>query len=168
MSAYNPAYNPTSYLTDVYGRPVPENPYTPFYPGPPTDQYVPHHWTPDPNQAFYAPSISQGIPGAALLHSLLMATTPACTLGGIPQCPPTLPTFPPPTTTCTQSPLQPQPLWGLWTIIPPLVCHSPPKPLLLPGSKGSKSMPNNATKSSASSASLPRSLQDAPTPSSPT
>ncbi|KAG5349618.1 hypothetical protein C0989_002715 [Termitomyces sp. Mn162] len=26
------------------------------------DQYVPHHWTPDPNQAFYAPSISQGIP----------------------------------------------------------------------------------------------------------
>ncbi|KAG5337504.1 hypothetical protein C0989_009464 [Termitomyces sp. Mn162] len=39
-----------------------ENPYAPFYPGPPTDQYVPRHWTPDPNQAFYAPSISQGIP----------------------------------------------------------------------------------------------------------
>ncbi|KAG5726584.1 hypothetical protein E4T56_gene4653 [Termitomyces sp. T112] len=48
MSAYNPAYNPASYLTDVYG--------------PPADQYVPCHWTPDPNQAFYAPSISQGIP----------------------------------------------------------------------------------------------------------
>ncbi|KAG5336786.1 hypothetical protein C0989_011823 [Termitomyces sp. Mn162] len=26
------------------------------------NQYVPCHWTPDPNQAFYAPSISQGIP----------------------------------------------------------------------------------------------------------
>ncbi|KAG5349249.1 hypothetical protein C0989_005023, partial [Termitomyces sp. Mn162] len=26
------------------------------------DQYMPRHWTPDPNQAFYAPSISQGIP----------------------------------------------------------------------------------------------------------
>ncbi|KAG5718380.1 hypothetical protein E4T56_gene8340 [Termitomyces sp. T112] len=48
MSAYNPTYNPTSYLTNVYG--------------PPTEQYIPHHWTPDPNQAFYTPSISQGIP----------------------------------------------------------------------------------------------------------
>ncbi|KNZ81928.1 hypothetical protein J132_10207 [Termitomyces sp. J132] len=62
MSACNPAYNPTGYLTNVYGRPVLENSYAPFYPGPPMDQYVPHHWTPDPNQAFYAPSISQGIP----------------------------------------------------------------------------------------------------------
>ncbi|KAG5331191.1 hypothetical protein C0989_008351, partial [Termitomyces sp. Mn162] len=40
----------------------PENPYAPFYPGPPTDQYIPCYWTPNPNQAFYAPSISQGIP----------------------------------------------------------------------------------------------------------
>ncbi|KNZ74396.1 hypothetical protein J132_06966 [Termitomyces sp. J132] len=62
MSAYNPAYNPASYLTDVNGQPVPENPYAPFYPGPPANQYIPHHWTPDPNQAFYTPSISQGIP----------------------------------------------------------------------------------------------------------
>ncbi|KAG5349655.1 hypothetical protein C0989_002511 [Termitomyces sp. Mn162] len=62
MSAYNPMYNPTGYLTDVYGQLVPENPYDPFYPGPLTDQYVPHHWTPGLNQAFYAPSISQGIP----------------------------------------------------------------------------------------------------------
>ncbi|KAG5348936.1 hypothetical protein C0989_007094 [Termitomyces sp. Mn162] len=61
MSAYNPAYNPAGYLTDIYGRPVLENPYALFYPGPPTDQYVPHHWTPDHNQAFYVPSISQGI-----------------------------------------------------------------------------------------------------------
>ncbi|KAG5722478.1 hypothetical protein E4T56_gene2866 [Termitomyces sp. T112] len=30
--------------------------------GPPTDQYIPRHWTPDPNQAFYALSISQRIP----------------------------------------------------------------------------------------------------------
>ncbi|KAG5724880.1 hypothetical protein E4T56_gene12522 [Termitomyces sp. T112] len=42
--------------------PVPENPYAPFYPGLPVDQYIPHHWTPDPNQAFYTPSISQEIP----------------------------------------------------------------------------------------------------------
>ncbi|KAG5337268.1 hypothetical protein C0989_010021 [Termitomyces sp. Mn162] len=61
MSAYNPTYNPTSYLTNIYGQPVPENPYTPFYSGPPADQYIPRHWTPDPNQAFYTPSISQGI-----------------------------------------------------------------------------------------------------------
>ncbi|KAG5729112.1 hypothetical protein E4T56_gene3179 [Termitomyces sp. T112] len=44
MSVYNPTYNPAGYLTDIY------------------DQYVPHHWTPDPNQAFHAPSISQRIP----------------------------------------------------------------------------------------------------------
>ncbi|KNZ77556.1 hypothetical protein J132_05149 [Termitomyces sp. J132] len=62
MSVYNPVYNPAGYLTDIYGQLVPENPYAPFYPGPPADQYVPCHWTPDSNQAFYAPSISQGIP----------------------------------------------------------------------------------------------------------
>ncbi|KNZ75283.1 hypothetical protein J132_03703 [Termitomyces sp. J132] len=62
MSVYNPAYNPASYLTNIYGRLVLESPYAPFYPGPPTDQYIPCHWTPDPKQAFYAPSISQGIP----------------------------------------------------------------------------------------------------------
>ncbi|KAG5349629.1 hypothetical protein C0989_002672 [Termitomyces sp. Mn162] len=62
MSAYNPAYNPASYLTDIYSQPVPGNPYALFYPGPPADQYIPCHWTPDSNQAFYAPSISQGIP----------------------------------------------------------------------------------------------------------
>ncbi|KNZ73616.1 hypothetical protein J132_10562 [Termitomyces sp. J132] len=62
MSVYNSTYNPTSYLTNVYGQPVPENPYAPFHTGPPVDQYVSHHWTPDSNQAFYAPSISQEIP----------------------------------------------------------------------------------------------------------
>ncbi|KAG5349352.1 hypothetical protein C0989_004426 [Termitomyces sp. Mn162] len=62
MSVYNPVYNPTGYLTNIYAQLVPENPYTPFYPGPPADQYVPCHWTPDSNQVFYAPSISQGIP----------------------------------------------------------------------------------------------------------
>ncbi|KNZ71323.1 hypothetical protein J132_09978 [Termitomyces sp. J132] len=62
MSAYNPMYNPAGYLTNVYGQPVPENPYALLYSGPSTDQYVPRHWTPDPNQAFYAPSISQGMP----------------------------------------------------------------------------------------------------------
>ncbi|KNZ75262.1 hypothetical protein J132_03917 [Termitomyces sp. J132] len=62
MSAFNPAYNPVGYPTDTYGRPLLENPYAPFYPGPFADQYVPCHWTPDPNQVYYAPSISQGIP----------------------------------------------------------------------------------------------------------
>ncbi|KAG5346229.1 hypothetical protein C0989_000883, partial [Termitomyces sp. Mn162] len=62
MSAFNPAYNPVGYPTNAYGRPLLENSYAPFYPGPFADQYVPRHWTPDPNQAFYAPSISQGIP----------------------------------------------------------------------------------------------------------
>ncbi|KAG5333555.1 hypothetical protein C0989_005449 [Termitomyces sp. Mn162] len=62
MSAYNPVYNPTGYLTNIYGRPVPENPYALFYSGPSTDQYAPQHWTPNPNQAFYTPSISQRIP----------------------------------------------------------------------------------------------------------
>ncbi|KAG5334562.1 hypothetical protein C0989_003381 [Termitomyces sp. Mn162] len=62
MSVYNPAYNPTSYLTNVYGQLVPENPYTLFYSGPPVDQYVPYYWIPDSNQAFDAPSISQEIP----------------------------------------------------------------------------------------------------------
>ncbi|KAG5328285.1 hypothetical protein C0989_010715, partial [Termitomyces sp. Mn162] len=62
MSAFNPAYNPIGYPTNAYGRPLLENPYAPFYPGPFADQYVPCHWTPDPNQAYYAPSISQGIP----------------------------------------------------------------------------------------------------------
>ncbi|KAG5332102.1 hypothetical protein C0989_007250 [Termitomyces sp. Mn162] len=62
MSVYNPMYNSAGYLTNIYSQLVPENPYAPFYPGPPMDQYVPRHWTPDPNQAFYAPSISQGIP----------------------------------------------------------------------------------------------------------
>ncbi|KNZ81390.1 hypothetical protein J132_00976 [Termitomyces sp. J132] len=62
MSAYNPTYNPASYLTDIYGWPVPENQYALFYPGPPADQYVLCHWTPDSNQALYAPSISQKIP----------------------------------------------------------------------------------------------------------
>ncbi|KAG5718807.1 hypothetical protein E4T56_gene2698 [Termitomyces sp. T112] len=62
MSAFNPAYNPVSYPTDAYGRSLLENPYAPFYPGPFADQYMPRHWTPDPNQVFYAPSINQGIP----------------------------------------------------------------------------------------------------------
>ncbi|KAG5718805.1 hypothetical protein E4T56_gene2693 [Termitomyces sp. T112] len=45
MSAYNPAYNPTGYLTNIYGRPVPENLYAPFYPGPPMDyQGIPLGW----------------------------------------------------------------------------------------------------------------------------
>ncbi|KAG5724707.1 hypothetical protein E4T56_gene3660 [Termitomyces sp. T112] len=41
MSVYNPAYNPTSYLTNIYGRLVPENPYAPFYPD---HQGIPPGW----------------------------------------------------------------------------------------------------------------------------
>ncbi|KAG5337936.1 hypothetical protein C0989_008636 [Termitomyces sp. Mn162] len=48
MSAYKPAFDLAGYPTNIYGLPV--------------DQYVPCHWTPDPNQAFYTPSISQGVP----------------------------------------------------------------------------------------------------------
>ncbi|KAG5729743.1 hypothetical protein E4T56_gene942 [Termitomyces sp. T112] len=45
MSVYNPAYNPASYLTNVYGWLVPENSYTPFYPGPSADhQEIPPGW----------------------------------------------------------------------------------------------------------------------------
>ncbi|KAG5350088.1 hypothetical protein C0989_000212 [Termitomyces sp. Mn162] len=62
MSVYNPVYNSAGYLTNIYGRPVPENPYTLFYSDLPTDQYIPCYWTPDPNQAFYTPSISQEVP----------------------------------------------------------------------------------------------------------
>ncbi|KNZ77044.1 hypothetical protein J132_07705 [Termitomyces sp. J132] len=62
MSAFNPMYNPIGYPTDAYGQPLLENPYAPFYLGPFVDQYMPRHWTPDPNQAFYTLSISQGIP----------------------------------------------------------------------------------------------------------
>ncbi|KNZ76981.1 hypothetical protein J132_10327 [Termitomyces sp. J132] len=62
MSVFNPAYNPIDYPTNAYGQPLLENPYAPFYLGPFADQYMPRHWTPDPNQAFYTPSISQGIP----------------------------------------------------------------------------------------------------------
>ncbi|KNZ73003.1 hypothetical protein J132_01516 [Termitomyces sp. J132] len=45
MSAYNPTYNPAGYLTNIYGRPVPENPYALFYSGPLADhQRIPLGW----------------------------------------------------------------------------------------------------------------------------
>ncbi|KAG5339300.1 hypothetical protein C0989_004861 [Termitomyces sp. Mn162] len=118
------------------------------------------HSTPPPSAREYLQA------SAALLHSPPMATIPVCTLEDTLQHLLTPPTFPLPTITCTQSPLQPQPLWGLWIIIPPLICCFLLKLLLLPGSKGSKPMPNSVTKSSASSASLLQSLQDASAPSS--
>ncbi|KNZ82294.1 hypothetical protein J132_01631 [Termitomyces sp. J132] len=112
MSVYNPAYNPASYLTDVYGQPVPENPYA-------------LHSTLPPSAREYLQA------GAALPHSPLMATIPVCTLEDTLQHPLTLPTFLLPTITRTQSPLQPQPLWGLWIIIPPSMlfpAQAPPSP----------------------------------------
>ncbi|KAG5720949.1 hypothetical protein E4T56_gene873 [Termitomyces sp. T112] len=97
---------------------------------------------------------------ATLQHSPLIATTPACTLENTPQHPPTLPTSPPPITTCTQPLLQLQPLWGTQIIILLLVCHSLLKFPLPPDSKESKPTSNSAMKSSASSASPPWSLQE--------
>ncbi|KNZ73521.1 hypothetical protein J132_03285 [Termitomyces sp. J132] len=54
-----------------------------------------------------------------------------------------------------QSPLQPQPLRKLRITIPHPAHHSPFKPLLPLGSKGSKPTPSNVTKFSASSACYP-------------
>ncbi|KAG5729341.1 hypothetical protein E4T56_gene9914, partial [Termitomyces sp. T112] len=110
MSAFNPAYNPVGYPTDAYGRPLLENSYAPFYPGPFADQYVPRHWTPDPNQAFYAPSISQGIPPGWSHPPAFHANgnNPCINPRGYSAAPPTPPTSPPPITMRTQSPLQPQ------------------------------------------------------------
>ncbi|KNZ71539.1 hypothetical protein J132_08720 [Termitomyces sp. J132] len=170
MSAFNPAYNPVGYPTDAYGRPILENSYAPFYLGPFADQYMPRHWTPDPNQAFYAPSISQGIPPGWRCPPAFHAdgNNPRINPGEYSAAPPTLPTFPPPITMRTQSPLQPQSLRRPRITIPHPTHHSPFKPLLLLGSKGSKPTPSNATKSSASSACPLRNLQGVPAPSSPT
>ncbi|KAG5347240.1 hypothetical protein C0989_012442 [Termitomyces sp. Mn162] len=162
MSAFNPAYNPVGYPTDAYGQPILENSYAPFYPGPFADQYVPHHWTPDPTSAREYPRA-----GAALPHSTPMATTPISTPEDTPQHPPTPPTFPPPITMRTQSPLQPQSLRKPRITIPHPAHHSPFKPLLLLGSKGSKPTPSNATKSSASSACPLQNSQGVPAPSLP-
>ncbi|KAG5717609.1 hypothetical protein E4T56_gene5425, partial [Termitomyces sp. T112] len=53
MSAFNPTYNPVNYPTDAYGRPLLENPYAPFYPGPFVDhQGIPPGWRCPP--AFHA------------------------------------------------------------------------------------------------------------------
>ncbi|KAG5734576.1 hypothetical protein E4T56_gene5508 [Termitomyces sp. T112] len=61
MSVYNSAYNPASYLTDIYGWPAPENPYALFYPGPLADQpphfdlCTPHVNAPPPHQNIPVP-----------------------------------------------------------------------------------------------------------------
>ncbi|KAG5335675.1 hypothetical protein C0989_000758 [Termitomyces sp. Mn162] len=106
------------------------------------------HSTPPPSAREYLWA------GTAFQHSLLMATIPICTLEDTPQHPLTLLTFLPPTIMCTQSPLQPQPLWSTWIIILPLVYLSLLKFPLPLGSKGLKPMFNNAMKSSASSTHL--------------
>ncbi|KAG5349962.1 hypothetical protein C0989_001006 [Termitomyces sp. Mn162] len=155
MSAYNPTYNPASYLTDVYGDRYWKSPMPHSIQAPPriSMSLVTGSLTPT-SRSMLPPSAREYLQaGATLPRSPPMATIPICTPEDIPQHPLTPPTFPPPTIMHTQSPLQLQPLWGLWIIIPPLVCRSPLKLLLLPGSKGSKATPNNATKSSASSTS---------------
>ncbi|KAG5723660.1 hypothetical protein E4T56_gene20269 [Termitomyces sp. T112] len=47
--------------------PVPENQYAPFYLGLPADQYVPCHWTPDPNH----PSAREYLWAGTALHQSL-------------------------------------------------------------------------------------------------
>ncbi|KAG5348963.1 hypothetical protein C0989_006844 [Termitomyces sp. Mn162] len=170
MSVFNPAYNPIGYPTDAYGQPLLENPYTPFYPGPFADQYVPHHWTPDPNQAFYAPSISQGIPPGWCHPPAFHAdgNNPRINPGGYSAAPPN-PAYLAPAhyyayPIPAAAPVPPEPMDN----------YSPPahrsllKPLLLLGSKGLKPTPSNTTKSSASSACPLQNSQGIPAPSSPT
>ncbi|KAG5349068.1 hypothetical protein C0989_006197 [Termitomyces sp. Mn162] len=170
MSVFNPAYNPVGYPTDAYGRPILENSYAPFYPGPFADQYMPRHWTPDPNQVFYAPSISQGIP-PGWRHPPAFHTNgnnPRINPGGYSAAPPNpayLPSahhyvYPIP----AAAPVPPE---AMDNYSPP-AHRSPLKPLLLLGSKGSKPTPSNATKSSASSACPSWNSQSVPAPSSPT
>ncbi|KAG5348808.1 hypothetical protein C0989_008020, partial [Termitomyces sp. Mn162] len=125
MSAFNPTYNPIGYPTDTYGRPLLENPYAPFYPGPFADQYVPCHWTPDSNQAFYAPSISQEIlPGwrhPPAFHA--DGNNPCINSGGYSAAPPN-PAYLPPThyyvyPIPAAAPVPPEPMDN----------YSPPRPL---------------------------------------
>ncbi|KAG5328170.1 hypothetical protein C0989_010881 [Termitomyces sp. Mn162] len=170
MSAFNPTYNPVGYPTDAYGQPLLENSYAPFYPGPFADQYVPHHWTPDSNQAFYAPSISQGIPLGWRRPPAFHAdgNNPCINPRGYSAAPPNPAYLPPTHYYAYPILLQPQSLRRPRITIPPPAHRLLLKPLLLLGSKGLKPMPSNATKSSASSACPPRNLQGVPAPSSPT
>ncbi|KNZ79543.1 hypothetical protein J132_09255 [Termitomyces sp. J132] len=70
--------------------------------------------------------------GAALSHSTPMAITPVSTPEDTLHHPPTPPTFPPPITMRTQSPLQPQSLRRPWITIPPprppFATQTPPFP----------------------------------------
>ncbi|KNZ77821.1 hypothetical protein J132_03330 [Termitomyces sp. J132] len=170
MSAFNPTYNPAGYPTDAYGQPLLENPYAPFYPGPFADQYVPRHWTPDPNQAFYASSISQGVPPGWRRPPAFHAdgNNPRINPREYSAAPPNPAYLPPahyyayPIPAAAPVPLEPMDNYS------PPTHHSPLKLLLLLGSKGSKPMPSNTTKSSASSTCPPWNLQGIPAPSSPT
>ncbi|KAG5726573.1 hypothetical protein E4T56_gene4667 [Termitomyces sp. T112] len=142
-------------------RLVPENPYTLFYPGPPATRLL----TPT-RHSTHSPSAKESLwASAALQHFLPMVTIPTCTPEDTLQHPPTPPTFPPLTTMHTWFLLQLQFFQSTQIIILPLICHSPLKFPLPPDSKGSKPTTNSATRSSASSASLLQSLQDALAPS---
>ncbi|KAG5726543.1 hypothetical protein E4T56_gene4659 [Termitomyces sp. T112] len=139
MSVFNPAHNPVGYPTDAYDQPLLENPYTPFYPGPFADQYVPCHWTPDPNQAFYTPSISQGIPPGWHRPPAFHAdgNNPCINPGGYSAAPPN-PAYLPPAhyyayPIPAAAPVPPEPMDNY---SPPPTHRLPLKLLLLLGSKG--------------------------------
>ncbi|KNZ76406.1 hypothetical protein J132_10516 [Termitomyces sp. J132] len=134
MSAFNPAYNPVGYPTNTYGRPLLENPYAPFYPGPFADQYVPCHWTPDPNQALYAPSISQEIPPGWCCPPAFHAdgNNPYINPGGYSAAPPN-PTYLPPThyyayPIPAAAPVPPEPMDNYSPPCPPFAAQTPPSP----------------------------------------
>ncbi|KAG5734773.1 hypothetical protein E4T56_gene672 [Termitomyces sp. T112] len=134
MSVFNPAYNPVGYPTDAYGQPLPENPYAPFYSGPFVDQYVPRHWTPDPNQAFYALSISQGIPLGWCHPPALHAdgNNPCINPRGYSTAPPN-PTYLPPAhyyayPIPTTAPVPPEPMDNYSPPRPPFATQTPPSP----------------------------------------
>ncbi|KAG5349927.1 hypothetical protein C0989_001225 [Termitomyces sp. Mn162] len=119
---------------------------------------MPRHWTPDPNQAFYAPSISQGIPPGWRRPPAFHAdgNNPRINPGGYSAAPPN-PAYLPPThyyayPIPAAAPVPPE---AMDNYSPPPTHHSLLKPLLPLGSKGSKPTPSNTMKSSASSTCYP-------------
>ncbi|KAG5336859.1 hypothetical protein C0989_011741 [Termitomyces sp. Mn162] len=113
MSAFNPTYNPV---------------------GPFVDQYVLRHWTPDPNQAFYALSISQGIllGWRCPLTFLADGNNPCINPGGYSAAPPN-PAYLPPAhyyayPIPAAAPVPPEPMDNYSPPCPPFAAQTPPSP----------------------------------------
>ncbi|KAG5334211.1 hypothetical protein C0989_003998 [Termitomyces sp. Mn162] len=150
MSAYNPLFNPAGYPTDIYGRPLPENYYTRFYPGLSMDhQRIPPGWCCPPT--FPADGNHPCVyPGG---------------FAGAPSAPPN-PAYLPPAHYYTYSvpTVVPTPLKQPDNI-PSLNCHFLLKSLLPPDNNKLKPMFSSVTKSSTPSTSHPWNLQDMLAPS---